>query len=249
MRDEALAIQERQSLSEFPQIKGIQCFCENRRAGRPGGDFFDLAAPGPDELACGVGTLLAKGIAGPILMTGLQTTLHSLDARGADLPGILAELNRIMWNIAPERTFASLFSARIVPRTRRIYYVNAGHEAALMVRFDGRIERLEPHAPVLGLSRLSEYRERTVGFHPGDTLIALTEGSGAGAERLLGSGAPDRVAMRCRDLPARIVQAAESMPGAQSSDRTVLVIHYNRAGTEDIPCVPVAPRQPLAAAA
>jgi serine phosphatase RsbU (regulator of sigma subunit) len=227
IRDEVLAIQQRQLPSEIPQVHGLECFCQHRRARVPGGDFFDLLAPGPGELTLAIGTLPMKGIAGPILMSGLQTTLHSLGTRGSDLPGMLAELNRIMWNIAPERTFATLFCARILPRDGLLHYVNAGHEAALLWRAGGRTERLEPHAPVLGLSRHSQFRRRTVRFEPGDALIALTEGSEAGAGSLSGGSAHDRDATRFRDLPGRIIEAAASLPGLHNLDRTVVVVHRN----------------------
>jgi sigma-B regulation protein RsbU (phosphoserine phosphatase) len=245
MRREALAIQERQSLTEFPHVGNIECYGKSQRAGRAGGDFFDVAAPVADELNIGLGSLSTKGIAGPILLSGLQATLHSLGGRGTDLPGIFFELNRIMWNIAPERTFASLFSARVVPLSGRIHYVNAGHEAALLVRAGGRVERLEPDAPVLGLSRLSKYHRRTVRFDPGDTLIALSEGTEAGARKVLAGGAT----VRFRDLPARIIEAAESLPGTESCDRTALVIHYHRTDFANVPSYWTAPRKPLAAAA
>ena len=65
MRDEAQALQQRQTIAEPPHVDGLECCFESRRGRMPGGDFFDLAAPQPHELTIAVGTLFARGIAGP----------------------------------------------------------------------------------------------------------------------------------------------------------------------------------------
>jgi phosphoserine phosphatase RsbU/P len=217
---DVFAIQERQSPSAIPRVRGIECFAEHRRGRRPAGDFFNLVDSVPGKLTLSVGTLPMKGIAGPILMNGLLATLRSLGTHGPDLSEMLGELNRIMWNITPERTFASLFCARVTPGSGRLHYVNAGHEAALVWRPRGGVERLEPHAAVLGLSRHSQFHQRSVRFQHGDTLLALTEGSEAGADMVLRA----KTGVRLRDLPGRIIESAEGLPGFQNPDRTVVVV-------------------------
>jgi sigma-B regulation protein RsbU (phosphoserine phosphatase) len=238
--EEALAIHERQLPSVLPHVDGIDCFCQSLSAGRAGGDFFDLVSPNRRQLTVAVGTLSAKGLAGSILLTGLQATLHSLASRDTEVSDIACELNQTLWHIAPENTFAGLFSARVRPSSREIQFVNAGHEAALIVRHGGRMTRLEPQSPVLGLSRRSEYPCRTVGFEPGDTLVAITEGAGEGACRILNFGVPERA----RDLPARIIEAAEP-----TADRTVVVVHFQDTGRRPVRCLPSVPLRRMAAAA
>ena len=238
--EEALAIHERQLPSVMPQIDGIECFCQSLSAERAAGDFFDLVAPNHTWLTIALGTLSAKGLAGSILLTGLQALLHSLASRDTDVSDIACELNQTLWHIAPENTFAGLFSACIRPASREIQFINAGNEAALIVRDGGRISRLEPHSPVLGLSRRSEYHCRTVRFEPGDTLVAITEGAGEGAFRILNFGVPERA----RDLPARIIEAAEP-----TADRTVVVVHFQESSRTPVRCHTTTPLRNMAAAA
>jgi serine phosphatase RsbU (regulator of sigma subunit) len=163
-----------------------------------------------------MGSIAVEGPAGPILTRGLHAHLGSLLSRGVKASYCASELNRTLWDVAPEHTFSGVFIAHIDSAASRMDYVNAGHEAALVIRAAGSFERLEPHAPILGLSRRSEYRERTIRFSSGDALIVLSEGAGEAAERLLRGGVPEIT----RELAAKIVDAGDAC-----RDRTAILIH------------------------
>ncbi|MES1257984.1 MAG: PP2C family protein-serine/threonine phosphatase [Acidobacteriota bacterium] len=236
IREEALAMQDRQSPAGFLQVHGVQCFSQSRRCGRPGGDFFDFRATNPDELMAGVGNVPVDGVAGPILVCQLHAILRSVGARDADLPALMGELNHMLWDGAPESVSASFFCARINPGLGRLHYVNAGHAPALLLRAGGRAERLDPNSAMLGLSRRSTYIQRTIGFQPGDTLMAFTEGAEEGVIDLLRDGTA-AVSTKCdsiRDLPSRIISAAEAAPAHGISDRTVVVVHYSGAESRSV---------------
>jgi serine phosphatase RsbU (regulator of sigma subunit) len=151
-------------------------------------------------------------------------------------------MNHMFWEIAPENTHASLFSGRVSAGRERLHYVNAGHQASLIVRRDGRVERLEPNAPVLGLSRSSSYRQRTVSFGPGDTLIALSDGVTeaaipvdiAGCERALVEMVLRERGARVRELPARILNLVDALAGPHVLDRTIVVVHCKDTRVKDV---------------
>jgi hypothetical protein len=245
IREEALAMHERQMPSGPPHIHGVECFSQYEHCGRPGGDFFDLRALNPDELMVGVGSVPVEGITGPILISGLLAACRSMGTSGSEPATMARDLNRMVWDMAPQNTTAGLFCARVSFRFRRIDYVNAGHPAAVLIRSTGRAERLEPNAAVLGLSRRSGYVKRTTRFEPGDTLIAVTEGTEDGLLAVLENGAPDRF----HDLPSRIIRAAESV-ARHATDRTVVVVHCNGADGQYISHspAPFRARAPVAAA-
>ncbi len=186
-----------------------------------------------------------KGAGGPVLLSGLRAILHSLAATGLTLPDLFGELNRTLWTIAPENTFTSLFSARICPRLKRIDYINASPEAALLIRPEGKIERLESSAAVLGLSRRSPYHQRTVAFEPGDTLVALTEANDDGNLSFI----RDAVPAHFEDLPPGIVRSAETSSGVRALDRTVVAVRFDDPGERFAGSEKAKPHKPLAAAA
>jgi sigma-B regulation protein RsbU (phosphoserine phosphatase) len=58
---------------------------------------------------------------------------------------------------------------------RRLTYVNAGHNPALLYR-GGAVERLEATSPPLGALEGLEFPAREVMLAPGDTLVLYTDG-------------------------------------------------------------------------
>ena len=216
----ARTIQDRLLPAHLPHVRDIECFGHCERCGKLGGDFFDFSSANSDELTAVIGNVGLTGTAGAILRTGVQTARRILAARGAELPDLAAEANRMLWEIAPDDAYATMFSARIGRRPGQLEYTSAGHQAALIVRNTGHVARLEPNAAVLGLSRTSVYRPRTVAFEPGDTLIAVSDG----VSEIMNYQDTPRI--RARELPARIIREVELSTGPGSIDRTVIVVRY-----------------------
>jgi len=213
------------------QLAGFDCFCRSiRGAAGAGGDFCELICPDIDGLVLGIGTLFGGGPAGSLLVRGLSATLHARAARGGAVEDIADELNRTLWEISPDRTFAALFCARIDKARHDMEYVNAGNESALLIPrgFDtgrcGAVDYLGPNGPVLGLSRKSRYHSRTVRFGPGDTLAAFTEGAADRACAVLNGANPGNA----RELAGMIV-AADCGASDCETDRTAVTIHFERA--------------------
>jgi sigma-B regulation protein RsbU (phosphoserine phosphatase) len=227
-------IQDRLLPSRLPRVPGIECSAQCERSNGFGGDFFDFSDSSAAGLTASIGNVAVAGHSGAILMTGVQACLQSLGRHGVELPELFGEVNRMFWEIAPENASATLFSARVCPVREQLLYINAGHQTSLIVRRSGRVDRLEPNAPVLGLSRGSAYRQRTAPFEPGDTLIAVGD---AITEQAMGTDIAaceaalirmvqqDR-GVKVRELPARMIDWIESFAGAQVLDRTVVVVHF-----------------------
>jgi hypothetical protein len=230
----ARGIQERLVTSRPPRIAGIECSAQCERSGGLGGDFFDFSDSSAAGLTASIGNVAVAGYSGSILMTGVRACLQSLGRHGIELPDLFGEVNRMFWEIAPENACATLFSARVCPGREQLLYINAGHQVSLIVRRNGRVERLEPNAPVLGLSRRSVYRQRTASFEPGDTLIAVGDGITepaigtdiAACEAALIRMVQQDRGVRVRELPTRMIGLIESFAGEQVLDRTVVVVHF-----------------------
>ena len=72
--------------------------------------------------------------------------------------------------------FATLFLALYDGRARALRYTNAGHNAPLLVRADGRVERLWDGGTVLGAFDGVPFEEGQVGLGAGDLLVVYTDG-------------------------------------------------------------------------
>jgi sigma-B regulation protein RsbU (phosphoserine phosphatase) len=199
----------------LPRIQGLDYYGECRLAGDVGGDFFDFVPIGKQALVASIGDISGTGISAAILMSGVQSILRGLTADGhGNISTIVQELNRAVYEISPDIFFPTLFYTRIDPLLRRLQYVSAGHETALLVRKDAaRVQRLERTGTVLGLTNHTAYAQRTLMLDPGDVLIAFTDGI---AEVVDAKG--------CQSCEANIIEAVRSHPGAGASEVVGLVV-------------------------
>ncbi|HEY0172792.1 MAG TPA: SpoIIE family protein phosphatase, partial [Pyrinomonadaceae bacterium] len=72
--------------------------------------------------------------------------------------------------------FATLFLALYDDRTRSLRYTNAGHNAPLLVRAEGPVERLWAGGTVLGAFDLAPFEEGVAGLSDGDVLVVYSDG-------------------------------------------------------------------------
>ncbi|HEX8721212.1 MAG TPA: PP2C family protein-serine/threonine phosphatase, partial [Pyrinomonadaceae bacterium] len=72
--------------------------------------------------------------------------------------------------------FATLFLALYDDRTRALRYTNAGHNAPLLVRGDGTVERLWTGGTVLGAFDGVPFEEGQAELNEGDLLVVFSDG-------------------------------------------------------------------------
>jgi len=198
-----------------------------------GGDYYDFLDLGPGRLAIILADIAGKGIAGALLMANLQANVRSQYALALDnLPLLLKSVNRLFCENIPEDRFATLFFADYEDASRRLRYVNCGHNYPLLLRADGSLERLASTATVLGMFTDWDCTLAETTLHPGDILVMYTdgvteapnaEGEEFGEKRLLESirAQRDRSAA---DLLVGIAAAVQQFSsGAQADDLTLVV--------------------------
>lgn len=84
-----------------------------------------------------------------------------------------------MWESSPEHFFASLFYAEYQVETRTLQYVNAGHNAPMVLRWKHnqcKIFYLESKLPPLGLFEGSQFTSIAFQLEKGDVFVAYTDG-------------------------------------------------------------------------
>ncbi|HVG28105.1 MAG TPA: SpoIIE family protein phosphatase [Pyrinomonadaceae bacterium] len=87
-----------------------------------------------------------------------------------------ASINDQLCRSTDSNRFATVFLALYDERTRALRYTNAGHNAPLLVRAGGAIERLDVGGTVLGAFDWARYEEAATTFEPGDLLLIFSDG-------------------------------------------------------------------------
>jgi sigma-B regulation protein RsbU (phosphoserine phosphatase) len=74
------------------------------------------------------------------------------------------------------RRFTTAFLAELDPATRALTYIGAGHNAPILRRASGRLERLEAGSLPLGIDAQVRYECGTATLEAGDLLVIFTDG-------------------------------------------------------------------------
>ena len=109
-------------------------------------------------------------------MASLQASLRTLSPRGEDIRDRLRDVNRLLVESTEPSRYATLFLAEYEDASGRLRFVNCGHNPPLLLRADGLVERLQPTAMVVGLVEPWACDVGEVVLHPGDLLVAYSDG-------------------------------------------------------------------------
>ena len=233
----AREVQERLFPQAFPVIPGVTLGGTCRTVFGIGGDYYDAFDLGNDSIALAIGDVSGKGISAALLMSSLRACLRtlSLDESG-DLTTLMSNLNRLIYEASAVNRYATFFLAVYDTSSRRLRYVNAGHNPPALIRSAKADQclRLSTGGPVVGLLPDVIYEEDCLELRSGDALVTFTDGIseamtsaeeewGENSLILTAEQASNRTA---EEIVQTIFQAADAYTGdaSQHDDMTVLVM-------------------------
>jgi len=142
-----------------------------------GGDYYDFLHLDSGKTGFVLTDISGKGIPAALLMASLQASIRSQHALALDdLPRLLRSVNRLFGELTESHRYASVFFGIYDDSTRRLRYENCGHNPPLLVRRDGRLERLQGTATVLGMFERWDCSVTETQLQPGDVLVIYSDG-------------------------------------------------------------------------
>lgn len=173
----AQKVQRRLLPQKQPKLETLEYvgLCIQARA--VGGDYYDYLDLGPGRLGLVQADIAGKGISAALLMANLQANLRSQYAVALeDIPRLLRSVNRLFVENTEPAHYATAFFAVYDDAERRLRYENCGHNPPLLVRADGRVDRLQGSATVLGMFEPWECSLAETQLQPGDLLVIYSDG-------------------------------------------------------------------------
>jgi len=233
----ATEVQQRLFPQRLPEIPGLDFMGACRPARGVGGDYYDFLLLPDGRLGLAVGDVSGKGIPAALLMASLQASLRGqMIGDNGDLTMVMRNVNRLVYEASPDNRYATLFFARYDPRTRAMDYINAGHNAPVVLRpgpAGGSIHRLGAGGPVIGLLEAPHFAAGSIQLQPGDLFVAYSDGVSEamnadeeewGEERFFAEAAGCRT-MEPQAAIRRLMAAADAFAaGAEQHDDMTLVI-------------------------
>ncbi|HXQ97633.1 MAG TPA: PP2C family protein-serine/threonine phosphatase [Candidatus Limnocylindrales bacterium] len=176
--------------AEAPVTPGYEIAFTTRPANTVSGDYYDAfwrstAGPGvrDEETPLGrklllvVADVAGKSVPAALLMATLQASLHALAEVPSTLEQLIARLDQYVCAHSSEgRRFTTAFLAELDVTTREMRYVNAGHNAPILRRMSGMIERLDRGGLPLGVDPSRTYESGSTTLKSGDALFVFTDG-------------------------------------------------------------------------
>ena len=221
-----------------PSIPGLACETFYRPARDIGGDYYDFLPLQADHWGIAIGDVCGKGIGAALLMASLQASLRAQAMHAySDLSTLIAYVDRLVLAASPKHLYASLFYAEYEAATRVLRYVNAGHNAPMVLRWENsrcEVFHLESSGTALGLLEGSQFTSKAFQLEKGDVFVAYTDGITESENlrgELWGQERLESLLRGCRDCgPAQIVSRildgvlpfAKDCP--QQDDMTLVVV-------------------------
>ena len=165
-----------------PEIPGADVAFASRPQNSVAGDYYDtfyptLGGAQGGKLMLVIADVAGKSIPAALLMATLQASLRTIAGEGASLADLIVRLNRYACAHSLDgRRFTTIVIAEYDPASRRLAYVNAGHNAPLLRRSSGSIEKLDVGGVPLGIDGATVYQTSVTELGPGDLLVFFTDG-------------------------------------------------------------------------
>jgi serine phosphatase RsbU (regulator of sigma subunit) len=167
-----------------PEVPGVEIAFISRPANTVGGDYYDAflrpspsSKPDSKRLLVVVADVAGKSVPAALLMATFQASLRTLAEANTSLVELVEGLNHYACaHSLGGRRFTTAFFAELDPETRVLSYVRAGHNAPLIHRASGSLERLETGDLPLGINPAARFTCGAATMAPHDLLVVFTDG-------------------------------------------------------------------------
>jgi serine phosphatase RsbU (regulator of sigma subunit) len=166
--------------SQPPEVVGANIAFATRPQNSVAGDYYDAFYPNPEDrekLMVVIADVAGKSVPAALLMATLQASLRTIAGENAALADLVARLNRYASaHSLNGLRFTTAVLSEYNPTSRKLIYVNAGHNAPILRRANGSVEYLDVGGLPLGIQSNVNYETASLELKPGDALIFFTDG-------------------------------------------------------------------------
>ena len=162
-----------------PAVLGLEIAAASQYSEETGGDYYDFIRRSDGRLVAAVGDVSGHGVGAAMVMASARSFLRMALEDDADLAEAANRVNeRLSADIEETALFLTLFLIEIDPAQKRLTWVRAGHDPALLIdTLSGQAQELGGRGAALGL--MDDYRfevNSREGWRSGSLLALGTDG-------------------------------------------------------------------------
>ncbi|MFP4024916.1 MAG: GAF domain-containing SpoIIE family protein phosphatase [Thiohalospira sp.] len=143
-----------------------------------GGDYYDFIQLNENEVGFCIADVSGKGISAALLMSNFQANLRALFTTESSLVDMAVKLNDRVMASAKGEKFITIFLGRYNYKTKRLNYINAGHNPPLFYKIeDQKLLFLRDGCVGMGmLNEIPTIKEGTITIDQKSKLFCYTDG-------------------------------------------------------------------------
>ncbi|MCH8980957.1 PP2C family protein-serine/threonine phosphatase [candidate division KSB1 bacterium] len=170
-------IQEGLIPKEVPKTKKLDISSFFNPADEVGGDYFDYLDLRNDKIGIVMADVSGHGAAAALVMTMMKGIVHAITSDFESPEKALAEFNSILNQIGPKEKFVTMIFLVFDLKNMKLHYSSAGHPPLVFYNSKSKTcELVEFICPALGISSLSQYKQKQMTLSPGDLILVYTDG-------------------------------------------------------------------------
>lgn len=166
------------SHADMPRFQGVSIGSYYSPHFEVGGDYYDVILLSPHDIGFCIADVSGKGISAALLMSNFQANLRALFTKDISLSTLIEKLNERVMATAKGEKFITMFVGRYNNQTRKLEYVNAGHNPPYMfTRSSGKIIQLTSGCVGLGMiDEIPIINQGVLNVEEPSTLLCYTDG-------------------------------------------------------------------------
>lgn len=159
----------------FPERNDVDIYGVMTPAKQVGGDLFDFFFHDGKLYFC-IGDVSGKGVPAALMMTVVRSLFRTVSPHDLSPARIVEEINRRVMENDDNGMFVTFFLGILDPSSGNLSFCNAGHDRPLLIHKD-EVSSVKAQSNLpLGVMMDMTYVDETLLLHPGDILIAFTDG-------------------------------------------------------------------------
>jgi sigma-B regulation protein RsbU (phosphoserine phosphatase) len=216
----------------IPALQGFDVAGVNEASFEVGGDYYEFIPLPDDRWGIVIADVVGKGIGAALLVSAIRASMYALVGRELATRAVMRRANRFFHDSVEEGKYVTLFYAVLDVPSRRMIYVNAGHQPPIVLRANGDVEELRSGGVPLGMFESPRYFEGVAALDVGDMFVLYTDGivessdardNHYGLGRLVSTLEASRTEP-AEDICGHVMQDVRTFSFGSQDDRTLLVL-------------------------
>lgn len=172
----ARSIQKKFLPRDHPVLPGYDIAGRNLPSSTVSGDAYDFVPITDSQFGIMIGDVSGKGVSAALIMATFRAALRAEIRNRFSIIEIMSKVNVGLSESVETGQFVTAVYGVLDAASGRFSYANAGHNAPILLRADGTVERLRRGGPILGPFPQIGYELGTLDLRAGDLLLFYTDG-------------------------------------------------------------------------